>query len=194
MQFLTVFISILLHSPLMNSKNYTPFFCEENIWHLVNNMELEDQLSSSILFITNEFKTCALMNQKASKVNELVIWDYHVILHNRKENTIFDYDTRLGETTCIEDYFTNTFGDQSLLSSPYKSYIIPISGKDYINKFSSDRSHMLDEHGHQLQKFPEWPAILSKHELNLATLMDLGKNLISGYQLLSVDEYLQKYL
>lgn len=177
----------------MKTKHYTPFFCEENIWQLVNRMSAEDRNNSHILFITNKYKTCALMNQQAAEEGHCVIWDYHVILHNKSTNTIIDFDTRLETNITIEEYFRLTFGYQDKLPPAYRSSIISIKGEVYKEKFSSDRSHMLDEHGHQVNNFPKWPLISNGVELTLSNLMSLNEVITDQYKLYSIEEYLEKH-
>lgn len=177
----------------MKTKHYAPFFCEENIWQLANNMNTEAINNSHILFITNKYKTCALMNQRAAEEGNYIIWDYHVVLHNKSTNSIIDFDTRLETDTSIEEYFNFTFGCQTELPPAYRSSIIPIKGEEYLHKFSSDRSHMLDEHGHQAQNFPKWPIIQNCTELTLSNLMSLNKVITDRYKLYPVEGYLEKY-
>lgn len=172
---------------------YTAFFCEENIWHLVNDMEEDDQKKCAILFITNEFKTCALLNQKVAGEDPYVIWDYHVILHMLEENTIFDYDTKLANKNTITNYFVNTFGNQNSIPASYRSLIIPIIGNEYIKQFSSDRSHMYDQNNNKIQAFPEWPVIYNNGWLSLQKLINLDIEVKDKYKVYSTDEYLDMH-
>ncbi|MCM8539406.1 MAG: protein N-terminal glutamine amidohydrolase [Lentisphaeraceae bacterium] len=175
----------------MASNKYTAFFCEENIWHMLNDMNETDQRNTSILFISNEYNTCALLNQRAAKTGEYIVWDYHLILHKHSTNEICDYDTVLNPSTDINEYFALTFGNQSLIHFRYRSLILSIPGNEYLAKFSSDRSHMLDANGDQVRKFPDWPPILNKGGFTLKDLMSLNKKVLKAYKLYSTEEYLK---
>ena len=178
----------------MNLEKYTAFFCEENIWHLLESMNSTQQKNSSILFITNEYKSCALMNQRAAKKSEYIVWDYHFILHNHLENQIYDYDSIIDMNTNIVKYFDSTFGQQSLLPTQYRSLILSIPGSEYLTKFSSDRSHMLDVHGNQVQRFPDWPPIKNQGGFTLKDLLSLNKETVAQFKIYSTEEYLKKFV
>lgn len=177
----------------MNPEKYTAFFCEENIWQLLNSIDHLEFKKYSILFITNEYKTCALMNQRAAREGEYIIWDYHVILHDLDKSKVLDYDTLLGFETNIEEYFTHTFGNQKLLPPQYQSQLIEIQAEEYYSKFNSDRSHMLDSLGNQVQKFPDWPPVINKDGINLKDLMNMTESVKDRFNIYSKEEYLKKF-
>jgi len=174
----------------MDFKKYTAFFCEENIWQLTESIPTELLGNFNVLFLTNESKSIAVMNQKAAQGQSHIIWDYHVILHDTKQKVIYDFDSTLGMTTDEEEYFYGTFGNQNALQNNFRTKILAIPAKEYLQDFSSDRSHMIDETGKKVSPFPSWPKILQGTCLDLSMLMNLDKTILNKYPLLPVDQYL----
>ena len=92
--------------------NYTPYYCEENIYLLAESFHHSNAINGvweiSVVFISNDTKSVVLWNQKQSQEpDQVVIWDYHCILmlRPRRESTtepawIFDYDSRLAMPCC----------------------------------------------------------------------------------------------
>ena len=177
----------------MNFKNYTAFFCEENIWQLVNSITPELLGNFTVLFLTNESKSIALMNQKAAKGQTHIIWDYHVILHDLKQEVIFDYDSTLCMPSPLEEYFEKTFGRQDDYLSNFRTAILAISATQYLEEFSSDRKHMIDMEGQQVSPFPEWPKIDQEGSLCLPKLINLDEAVLKKHPLLSIEDYLKAY-
>ncbi|MFK5986175.1 MAG: hypothetical protein QM479_12240 [Pseudomonadota bacterium] len=158
---------------------YTALFCEENIWHLAQSLFAAGIKSEDIqiVFITNKNKQIAIFNQIAVAQNQAVIWDYHVILLLKTEqsHSIFDFDSRLGFTSDYQNYLKNSLPDNII--TEYSSVFRIIPAQVYLNYFDSDRSHMqgvIDK-----QDFPQYPAIISNSEfkLNLRDLFDSQKEL-----------------
>ncbi|KAJ8078704.1 hypothetical protein PM082_012987 [Marasmius tenuissimus] len=90
---------------LPERREYTQYWCEENIYLLAKAFTQDHGVDSSwdtfVTFISNENKTVALWSQKLSKEAGLpVVWDYHVILVLRSQRDatswVYDFDTRLG--------------------------------------------------------------------------------------------------
>ena len=177
----------------MKHKNYTPFFCEENIWQLVSDLNVSVRSSCFVLFLTNKTQSIALINQKAAPPDQYIVWDYHVILHNREDHTILDFDTRLGFKNSIENYFFRTFGNQSLIPDDFKTEIIQIPAEYYFQNFGSDRSHMIDKNGTRLRPFPAWEAIGKGRELTLKKLMSCDDSICSSFSRYTPFNYLNSY-
>ena len=145
--------------------DYTAFFCEENIWRLVDRMESVD--SCFVLVFFNAFGTVALCQQKAFGETGVGIWDYHVVLLDAGQGQIHDFDTTLGFASPAALYLQQTFPDQGQLLLQYRTLVRAIPAGEYLMRFSSDRSHMLDENGGALASFPPWPAIMAAKPITL---------------------------
>jgi hypothetical protein len=130
---------------------YTPYFCEENVWHLAR--DRADRPGVSAVFITNRAKQVALWRQRAG---DPVIWDYHVVLFDRADVIDLDSTIENGPTLPLSSWLDGTFLPVPALLAP-RFRVVPVS--ELLRTFSSDRSHMREADGTPRQPFPEWPAI-----------------------------------
>ncbi len=184
------------------SLSYTRLFCEENIWKLVEHMNQASEQPDGyrpveVLFLINPQKTVALYQQTAAPPGHPVIWDYHVILSARAFSGsddhslfIFDFDSRLPFPCLMQDYFEATFRDWSLFPEALRPFIRAINADDYINRFDSDRSHMLGVI--EENQFPAYAAIRSieKQRLELSDLF--STDALTELELYTPDEYLHR--
>ncbi|KAH8108170.1 N-terminal glutamine amidase-domain-containing protein [Cristinia sonorae] len=122
------------------------------------------------VFISNHDKMVAIWCQKA---NDIVVWDYHVVLvvrprleptlhqqdsgdngssdTNRNpespESWIYDFDTRLPMPYRAAEYMMNSFPyafqGKDVIDPRYVSLFRVVSIQDYLDHFASDRSHMI---------------------------------------------------
>ncbi|KXN82573.1 Protein N-terminal glutamine amidohydrolase [Leucoagaricus sp. SymC.cos] len=141
---------------------YTRCYCEENIYLLCQELmvrqDVRERWEVWAVFISNENKTVALWEQKAARVaGAPVVWDYHCILvlkskqpdsydsggdQGSVEAWVYDYDSSITQLPCPwGEYVSRTFPFQ--LMPQYQSLFRVISGEDFIERFASDRSHML---------------------------------------------------
>ncbi|TFH03869.1 MAG: hypothetical protein E4H09_04515 [Spirochaetales bacterium] len=152
---------------------YAPFYCEENIYQLVSDRRSDDDW---VVMISNPQRTIALAHQRAGRPPDgIVIWDYHVVLVNRpvspgadgrsgRPGAVLDPDTTLdapaGSWLSAVDYIAGTFPFPVYPSHPD---LLPelslIPGGMYLDRFSSDRSHMRGQDGEFLRPTPPWPSI-----------------------------------
>ena len=126
---------------------YTPLFCEENIWKLIETFNTDSQvIPLDVLFIINKSNTVAIFEQYKSSGHQPVIWDYHVILSAivQQQRYIFDFDSRCRFPVKIEEYFSATFADEKRIAEDYRPCIKSINASDYLTRFYSDRSHMIN--------------------------------------------------
>ncbi|KAM3725956.1 Protein N-terminal glutamine amidohydrolase [Dirofilaria immitis] len=162
--------------------DYTPMYCEENIWKLCKKISvLPGELNCcSAVFISNKNGMVPLWKQRmaAAKGRDYVIWDYHVILLYSKLNSalIYDFDTTLTFPCDARIYWTETF--RLKLNANYDRYFRVINGSDYLQHFSSNRSHMLEANGNYKAPVPSWPTIYHP---------DIGNNL---HSFISMDSHL----
>lgn len=169
---------------------YTALFCEENIWHLAYSLINSgiNQEDIKILFITNKNQSIAVFNQLASRNNQPVLWDYHVILMAliNKSSVIFDLDSRLPFPCDFKNYMHKSLS--LIIEKEYLPIIRIIPAELYLNHLHSDRSHMKNIISND--QFPSYPPLLSatEHKISLTTLLDVKKT-IKGTQIISgIDE------
>jgi len=52
-----------------------------------------------------------------------VIWDYHVILHSRRGDMIYDFDSRLGFPCPVDVYVRETMHPEIRLNPQFERYL-----------------------------------------------------------------------
>jgi len=162
---------------------YTALFCEENIWYLARSLIDEGikEEDIDILFLTNKNKQIAIFKQLSAERKQPVIWDYHVILMAKIEQShyIFDFDTRLDFITNYEFYIKNCLPNN--INPLYQSQFRIIPAQIYLKQFYSDRSHMKNIIAES--EFPDYPAIGSNSEkkINLKDLFNIENNIDSTF-------------
>lgn len=153
--------------------DYTPFYCEENIWKLVNHPDFQNK-QGWVVFISNPAKKCPMWHVKeAGGSNEPVIWDYHVVLMTCSPHwRVWDFDTRLGFPVSAGSYLNYSFRSEVLedLKPYFKLVDIPF----YRKSFSSDRQHMLGLKGEWMAKPPLWDPIQNETPSNLLQFIDVN--------------------
>jgi len=176
---------------------YTPLFCEENIWKLVESLYMS-QLAKPIdvLFIINKAHTVAILNQNQSINTNPVIWDYHVILlaHTNNELVIFDFDSRCEFPTPVEIYFKLSFPSIININDKLLPYIKKIKAQYYFEHFYSDRAHM---NGIISKKeFPAYEIIQPEKSIEKLPLTQCRDILLTGdySEIKSPDDYLESIL
>lgn len=165
---------LLLRQPMkIKTFKYSENFCEENIWHLCQNPEL-DGFTKKVLIISNSSRNCSFRFQKSPNGDEVVWWDYHVVLlaSNHESQLIYDFDSTLEFPSSLKSYLEATFPtDHSQESKDLPGFKAITSG-DFIHSFISDRGHMKDDHGNWISTPPKWPAIGKSGGLPLPELLD----------------------
>lgn len=154
---------------------YTPLFCEENIWKLLdaryNGAWQADTLQPlHVLFIINKNNTVALFAQGDTDLHQPLVWDYHVILsallHGKP--VVYDFDSQCDFPADLTQYFNSTFPLHSNLQHDYRPLIRPIDAEFYLQHFSSDRQHMSGVI--PLSQFPDYPLIQADSQHTALTL------------------------
>lgn len=177
----------------INSYKYTPLFCEENIWKLIEALYL-NKLANPIhvLFIINRSSSIAIFNQKRSLNQKPVIWDYHVILTAQIENStvVFDFDSKCEFPVDIKEYFNDTFPVNVSLYDSYIPMIKVIKAQDYLSHFHSDRQHMKGLI--KSNEYPDYEFITPEYnieKLSLGNCLDID-NIKYKSIILKPEEYL----
>ena len=166
---------------MINQRMYQPYYCEENVWHLCQAQQFHGW-DCRVLFITNPMQCCPLWNQKAApKPEHPVVWDYHVVVlaspcGDKGTWQIWDSDSRLGSPVPLNEYLEHTFGLGTFLENipeRFRSHFRMVQAQDFIETFSSDRSHMLSPEGEYFHPPPPWPAIDQNGPPNLSQFLDV---------------------
>lgn len=171
----------------LDSYLYTANFCEENIWQLCQHPSLA-AFTKTVLFISNEHRNCPLWHQKSSLGDDPVWWDYHVtlIVSSAEASLLYDFDTKLELPSPLNTYLDNTFRPDLAVSKEDLPLFKTIPSLEFIQKFDSDRSHMLNDAGEWKSTPPNWPIIKSAEALTLSKLLDFS--VTSEQRMYSLDE------
>lgn len=155
----------------MDPVAYTPFFCEENIYHFARARLEQGATDGRVLLISNPREQVLLAGQRRGHgPSRLVVWDYHVVYV--ENGLVFDPDSALPLPTATDAYYGRTFPEgRNGSEHPYAARFAALSARRFLDAFSSDRSHMLGPDGGYIHPPPPWPAI---HRPELGnTLFDL---------------------
>jgi hypothetical protein len=159
----------------MESKfKYTPCYCEENIWQLARDSRFHE-LDARVILITGPGSHRKLWFQRSSEhVTQPVCWDYHVILLVW-DNTwqVWDFDTTLDFPVNASTYFLKTFRGPDESFENTNAFFKTIEAKEYIDNFSSDRSHMRLPSGDWVVPPPSWSPIVKGGISNLIEWLDI---------------------
>jgi len=139
---------------------YCARYCEENIWHLVQEPVFADA-ECIVAVISNREQACLFWNQRSCGVPDLPVWwDYHVVLLAKQpEWVVYDLDTVLPLPVDAGTYLSQTFREQDSVPATFRPRFVLYEGATFVDGFASDRSHMRDEHGDWLAPPPDWGAI-----------------------------------
>ena len=172
---------------------YTPRYCEENIWQLAQEDCFHGQ-ETTVVIISGHGPYRKLWFQSSAEYpGAPVLWDYHVILLCRQDDwQVWDLDTTLGLPVPASSYFPETFLQAN--TDPERSDVIfrLIPATDYVEHFSSDRSHMKLTSGRWAAPPPQWPMIIRDGQSNLFDWLDVNHK--APGQLLTLDELMHDFL
>jgi hypothetical protein len=157
-----------------NDFRYTALFCEENIWWLAHDLVAEGRPPGNlqVLLFSNPSQSILMLNQRAAPAGQPIAWDYHVVLKALLEDVqwLFDFDTRLAFPLTFADYLRRSFPAQDLLPAEYRTWVRMIPASAYLERFSSDRSHMRGRV--PASAFPDYPPIQATGGASAITLAD----------------------
>lgn len=163
---------------------YCPCFCEENIWHLCTDpavsrdgrpISVEER---HVVFISNARRSVWMRQQRAGGT-EPVVWDYHVVL--LAGGLVWDPDTLLGFPVALERWLRDSFTPSPDLAPRFRV----IGAPTYLDRFASDRSHMIGPDGTPLKPLPPWPPI--GEGMNLFRFVDMETPFVG--QLLDLESF-----
>ena len=167
---------------------YSPSYCEENVWHLCQE-PLFAGLKLKVVFIFSpENRAVPLWGQRgASSPDQPVYWDYHVVLFCAQNSwTVWDLDTLIGFPVSAQEYLLKTFPSSETLPICHQPVFRVIDATEFIETFSSDRSHMLTSSGQWLAPPPPWPPIRRDSIVTFSRFVTLNSDWVG--KILTLDE------
>ncbi len=157
---------------------YQPYYCEENIWQFCHQCDVDERRSLLVVFISNAQRTCALWSQRAARTpDEPVLWDYHVVAVDTSAPAplVWDLDTTVGAPTSFDTWWHATFPFEDVLPAPFQPLFHLVEAATYLERFSSDRSHMRRDDGSWQAPPPDWDPIFDADEgMNLQKFIDMN--------------------
>jgi len=154
--------------------NFTPipYYCEENIWMLLNSDAITEKDSYAIL-ISNEEKNFIIFEQQSENEHDVVFWDYHVIALERNglKSKIWDFNTKL-DIPCSANTWLGASFQNGIMPEEYCSSFRVVPREVFLRSFVSDRSHMLNPDGSYMKTPPPWDRI-GKGRPNLLQYLDM---------------------
>lgn len=150
-------------------QRHQPYFCEENVWQLLAGEELPRPAAA--LFITNAARSVAMWGQRAA-VRDPIVWDYHVVAVLPAHALVVDLDAREHTALPLARWLAHAF-------LPVADELAPrfrcVPWPQLQATFHSDRSHMRDARGREVQPFPSWPPVGdARLGHTLGRFLDLG--------------------
>ncbi len=145
---------------------YTPFYCEENVWHLAQ--EIPGR-ASQVVLISNPAREVLMFRQRGFR--EVAVWDYHVIL--AVDGVVYDLDTSLSFPCPVTTYLARSFAADA--PARHAPWFRVVAASRFVAEFASDRRHMRDAAGGFLHAPPPWPAIHAARGSNLMQFIDMQR-------------------
>jgi hypothetical protein len=148
---------------------YTSHYCEENTYKLIEKLYAEYDIDEGeeektnvyAVFVSNPLKRTLVWMQRlsADDLERPVVWDYHVFAmttsSHPEKKLIIDYDSVLPYPCSSTEYILKAFRPQLALRPEFIQLFRVIPGREYLSRFSSDRSHMATSGLPE----PSWPHI-----------------------------------
>lgn len=151
---------------------YHPFYCEENVFHLLAN-EVFGARPRSAVFVSGLLGGCVMWCQRAARARFApIFWDYHVFVLAEDPWEVWDLDSTLGMPVPAREYLIRSFrpGLPPELAPVFR--VVP--GEDLRAAFASDRSHMRGADGRFERPPPPWPPVsAAERGSNLARFIDM---------------------
>ncbi len=129
--------------------------------------------------------------QIAADNGQPVLWDYHVFCMAKQDENwqVLDLGSSLGIPVTVQRYLSSSFSGQ--IRPRYLPCFRVISAPEYLDGFSSDRSHMRLARGSYHHPPPAWPVIHTPGINNLESFIDMEKSFLG--EVLSLDDFTRKY-
>lgn len=141
---------------------YAPYYCEENVWRFLRRHEPEAAEGWAV-FVLGPGGAVALFDQAAGRPGDgLVLWDYHVValIAFADGTRIVDLDSASSAVAPASEWLRRSFGRPGparaeVVAYPPRFRVLP--GREFVRRFSSDRSHMRRADGSWMAPPPPWP-------------------------------------
>jgi protein N-terminal glutamine amidohydrolase len=144
---------------VLDVRQYHPFYCEENAYHLCRDPALADR-EPAALFIRGSDGACLMWHQRvADALDDPVQWDYHVVVLTRGPWQIWDPDSALGCPVPAAGYLRASFRPGLAVPPGLRPRFRLVSAAELARSFASDRSHMRGPDGEFTRPPPPWPPI-----------------------------------
>ena len=157
-----------------------PFYCEENVWMYLESLRdasdagVELARDAFAVFISNAHGHVAFHHQANGEGFDILCWDYHVValLRERGKWFIHDFNCDLGSLLKKNDWLKKSFYPEPL-DEIFSPFFKLVSRSRFLERFVSDRSHMIGSDGHYTEPPPFWP-LIGKGEPNLSRFADMN--------------------
>lgn len=159
---------------LSGDPKYMPCYCEENIWQLAQESCFHGHETVAVIVSGHGPYRKLWFQRSAETPGAPVLWDYHVVLLSRQNGwQVWDLDTTLELPASATTYFSKTFLQEDF-DPEHKDVIFRlIPAPEYVENFSSDRSHMWLPSGSWVAPPPQWPIIFNGERSNLPDWLDV---------------------
>ena len=145
----------------MSARPYWPYYCEENVWHACEEA-LHAKRDAWAVFVSNAAGRVAMWSQRAAPAGEPILWDYHVVLLERRDGRpawwVRDPDCRAGRELPASDWLAHSFPAAVDVPTELAPHFRLVPAAEYRAQLCSDRSHMRQGDGWQAPP-PPWPTI-----------------------------------
>jgi len=149
-----------------------PFYCEENVWTFLEtpgdisacgdcpDASVVRERKSFAVFISNTHGHVAFRHQANREGLDVLCWDYHVVALVRESGKwlIHDFNCDLGRPLKKNDWLKKSFCTEPEDDS-FSPLFKLVSRTVFLERFVSDRSHMIGTDGLYAEPPPSWPAI-----------------------------------
>lgn len=145
---------------LMQNAEYCAGYCEENVWHLLGDLELAEVPSKAVI-VTNASASVLYFQQRAAP-DSYLCWDYHLFAISA--DFVLDLDHRGRAPMPRAQYFAESFPGAVGWPDELRPRFLVLEGTEYRQRFASDRRHMRRA-GEWLAPPPAWACIGAGHTL-----------------------------
>lgn len=174
---------------------YQPYYCEENVWKFCRRAPQGEGALFAVV-ISNERGACPLWYQRAAdSATAPIFWDYHVVAvsHSDEGSRVWDFDSRLSTPVDFETWWNRTFPGLAVLSEEFLPKFRVVPAAEFLEVFSSDRSHMQKSDGSFIHAPPEWEPIFdASRGMNLGRFVDMEDEFCG--ELLEAEQFRERFL